>query len=286
MEPPAVTVDQTEPRVPDKTPDIVDTNRVIPPKAKETPPCTNATRDMEGATHATLPDTKNVPEKIALTAKIDQSVDENAAPPSSSKNAKRTGRPENTQEDGRPTVKKASGRKRPAAPNDSDYEPATPVASAKKARVTVTPAKKARNPAAQTPTTKPKQTKKEKEVCQAFWKDWLFMHDIHDEGTNVFGFDDDCITASKCLEQFRLKKEELEVEELAYRKEAILAGLFEENERQLLAEGKKLWDAKSSIVKPKRKARARSDSWSDDEDPCANNMPDISWLMSHPKSQW
>ncbi|EDU48947.1 hypothetical protein PtrSN002B_008593 [Pyrenophora tritici-repentis] len=240
MEPPAVTVDQTEPRVPDKTPDIVDTNRVIPPKAKETPPCTNATRDMEGATHATLPDTKNVPEKIALTAKIDQSVDENAAPPSSSKNAKRTGRPENTQEDGRPTVKKASGRKRPAAPNDSDYEPATPVASAKKARVTVTPAKKARNPAAQTPTTKPKQTKKEKE----------------------------------------------EVEELAYRKEAILAGLFEENERQLLAEGKKLWDAKSSIVKPKRKARARSDSWSDDEDPCANNMPDISWLMSHPKSQW
>ncbi|KAF2829360.1 hypothetical protein CC86DRAFT_404001 [Ophiobolus disseminans] len=168
---------------------------------------------------------------------------------------------------------------------------------------------------------------------QKEWKDWVNEHILGDEDAKLPPTDDDCLTATKCKDYFKIAGDELkclqhdarpsphggrlpplklykydEVERLAYKKEAILAGVSQDNEETLIARGKVLWEKEygpathphairmgepSPMKKkgsPRKKARRGSDSEGysseDGYDPGENNMSDIGWLQKKPMREW
>ncbi|KAF1851980.1 uncharacterized protein K460DRAFT_351836 [Cucurbitaria berberidis CBS 394.84] len=114
------------------------------------------------------------------------------------------------------------------------------------------------------------ETQRKKQVAQwkRDWKDWVTTNQIPDE--RFTAFEQDCLTVTKSKEYLGIQKDELqclphdtrpnpngpfapmrlykyeEVVDLAYKKEAILAGVSQVDDETLIACGKKLWEAKKA----------------------------------------
>jgi len=107
------------------------------------------------------------------------------------------------------------------------------------------------------------QRKKDIKQWKDDWKNWVAAHQTDEK---LDSFEEECLTATRCKDYFKIAGDELkclphdekpnpngpyapmklykyeEVEALAYKKEAILAGVAQDDEVRLIAKGKELWE--------------------------------------------
>ena len=118
--------------------------------------------------------------------------------------------------------------------------------------------------------TKKAEAQRKKQVAQwkLDWKDWIDKHKIKNpDDAELCSIEKECLTTTECKKYFRLQDRELEclrcdkqpnpygrfpiklylydeVVELAYKKEAIQAGVSQDHDEALIARGKELWEVK------------------------------------------